>query len=555
MAKTVGSEALMEVFRQEGVEYIFGIPGATEIQFMDALEDHPEIKYILGLNEVVCAGMAEGYARTSGKVSVLNLHTGTGLAAAMPMLSNAYFGGVPLVVTGGQQDTRLLAQEPAMSDNLVRIAGPFSKWATEIIHAEDIPMVMHRAFKVAAHPPIGPVFVSLPQDILSQTANYEYIKGAPPFSKLSPDPESIKIAVDLLSKAVSPVIIVEDGVTKNNALDEVVRLAELIGAKVYQPWMADVNYPVHHPLYMGDIDIATLRTRDMLSSVDVLVVIGALFFMQPVHLPKPLVSPGTKVIQIDDNPWQIGKNFPVASGIEGHIKMALLELTEALETKLSSEAREASKNRGKLISQKTQKIKKAFEEKAQKERDKIPIAVTRLMMEIRDTMKPGTRIVDDCWSCSAILRRTLDLREPLSYQRARTGGSIGYGMPGALGAKLGSPSKTPVIAVIGDGSAMWSIQSLWTAARYNIAVTYIICANSCYRQVRRMKHLVLGDKAEGRYLGTDLCQPQNDFCKIAGGMGVASQRVEKPEQLKKALTSVFASNKPNLVEVIVESEL
>jgi len=128
-------------------------------------------------------------------------------------------------------------------------------------------------------------------------------------------------------------------------------------------------------------------------------------------------------------------------------------------------------------------------------------------------------------------------------------------MPGALGVKLGSSPERPVIAVVGDGSAMWSIQSLWTAARHNIAVTYIICANSCYRQVRRMRRLILGEKAEGRYLGTDLCQPQNDFCKIAEGMGVAAQRVDKPEQLKDALSSAFSRNKPNLVEVIVENVL
>lgn len=554
MTQMAGNEALMEVFHREGVEYVFGIPGATEVLFMDAIESHREFKYILGLHEVVAAGMAEGYARTSGKVGVLNLHTGPGLAAATPMLSNAYYGGVPLVVTAGQQDTRLWLQEPALMDNLVRIAGPFSKWATEIIHAEDIPMVMHRAFKVAAHPPTGPVFVSLPQNILAQYADFEYVKGAQSFTKLRPDPEPIKVAVDLLSKAVNPVVIVEDGITRNNALDEVVEFAELIGARVYQPWMADVNFPVHHPLYMGDLDLTSLSTREMLATVDVLIVIGALFFSQPIYLSKPLVPPSTRVIQIDNNPWQIAKNFPVASGIEGDIKVAVAELTAALKKHCSNQATETVKNRIEAISQETQNSRQAFYKRAQKEKDQVPIAVTRLMTEIRDAMRPGTRIVDDCWSCSAILRQTIPFSEPASFMRARGGGSIGWGMSGALGVKLASPDR-PVVAIVGDGSAMWSIQSLWTASHYDIPVTYIICVNTCYNQVRRVKHLVMGEMAKGRYLGTDLCNPQNDFCKIAEGMGVTAQRVEKPEQLKEALNSAFNLDKPNLVEVYIESRL
>jgi benzoylformate decarboxylase len=318
--------------------------------------------------------------------------------------------------------------------------------------------------------------------------------------------------------------------------------------------MADVNFPTYHPLYMGDIDISNLKTRDMLATVDVLVVIGAAFFAQPIRLPQPLVLPVTKIIQLDNNPWQIAKNFPVASGIEGDIKMSTGELIKALKKGLPAEAKANASKRAELISQETQKRRSAFTEKAQKEKDHIPIAVTRLMTEIRDALRPGTLIVDDCWSCSAILRQTLDLKEPLSYQRSRGGGSIGYGLPGALGVKLGSPGR-PVVAIVGDGSAMWSIQSLWTAAHYNIPVTFIVCANSIYRQVRRMKNLIMGEKARGRYLGTDLNHPRNDFCKMAEGMGVSAQKVESPEQLNGVLTTALGSGKPNLVEVIIESSL
>jgi benzoylformate decarboxylase len=550
--KMTGGQAVMEVFRAEGVEYIFGIPGATEALFMDALEDCPDIKYILGLHEVVAVGMAEGYARTTGRVGILNLHTATGLSAALPMLSNAYQGGVPLVVTAGQQDTRLQAYEPALAGELVRLASPFSKWATEISHAEDIPAVFRRAFKVAAHPPTGPVFISLPQNILGSSLDFEYVKNAPALTQIRPDPRSIETAVDLLSLAQHPAIIVEDGVAKDEALAEVVKLAEMTGARVYQPWMSDVNFPVNNPQYLGDLDIASRRGREILDKVDVLVVIGALFFSQPFYLPEPLLPPGTKVVQIDNNPWQIGKNFPIASGIEGNIKVAVSELTAALGQKMTDKAVTEARARASAVGEEKKQSEKAFAEKAGRERDNVPIAVTRLMQEIKDNIRPGTRVVDDCWSCSAVLRRTLGFSEPKSYQRARGGGSIGWGLPGALGVKLASPDR-PVVCVSGDGSAMWSIQSLWTAARYNLPVTFIICTNACYRQVRIMKNLLMGGKARGRYLGTDLGQPRNDFAKIAEGMGLTAQRVEKPEQLSTALKQALGSDKPNLVEVSVDS--
>ena len=547
-----GRQALVEIFRREGVEYIFGIPGATEVLFMDALEDCPDIKYVLGLHEVVVAGMAEGYTRASGKVGVLNLHTGTGLSAALPMLSNAYQGGVPLLITAGQQDTRLHAYEPALIGQLVRLARPFTKWATEIIHTEDIPTVFRRAFKVATHPPTGPVFVSLPQNVMESSLDYEYRKGAPSHTRLHPDPESIEVAADLLSRAQNPAIIVEDGVAKGEALAEVVEFAELLGARVYEWWMSDVNFPLDHALHGGDLNLGSLSTREILAKVDVLVAIGTELFSQPIYLEKPLLSPTTQIIHIDNNPWQIGKNFPVASGIEGDIKVAVADLTSALRKKMTARGQEAAKTRARTIGEEKRKADTAFADMALQEKDTLPISATRLMQEIKANLIPGTRVVDDCWSCSAVLRRTLGFSEAKSYFRARGGGSIGWGLPGALGVKLASPDR-PVVCVSGDGSALWSIQSLWTAAHYNIPVTFVICANACYQQVRNMKALLMGEKAKGRYLGTKLFPPQNDFCKIAEGMGVPAQRVEKPEQLKVALQQAFSSDEPNLVEVYIDS--
>lgn len=541
-------EALIKILVNEGVEYVFGIPGATEIVLLDALEKCPDIKYILGLNEIVCAGMAEGYARTSGKPGFLNLHTGPGVAAAMPMLLNAYNGGVPLVITAGQQDTRLLLHDPHLSGDLVGMARQVTKWSIEVLHAADIPVIMQRAFKLAMQHPTGPVFVSLPQNVLNQTLDFKYITNTPNFAKLRPDREAINHAVTILLESETPAIVVESGVARNNALAEVVKLAELIGARVYQPWMADVNFPVNHPQYLGDIDPGHPKTREILQPVDVLIGVGCPLFSQPMYLPEPIIARDTRVIQIDDDPWEIGKNFPVACGIQGHIKVSLAELVAALESRMPALAKEAAKARAKGIAREKAAIMAAFQKQSEAEKDTVPISVSRLIQDLKDVVTAGTIIVDDCWSSSGALRRMLDLKEPCSFLRARGGGSIGWGLPGALGARLGAPDKT-VVAICGDGSAAWSMQSLWTAAHYNIPVTFIITANATYRQVKIMRRNILGGELNERHQGMELDEPIIDFCQLAHSMGVTGAKVTRPEKLKKALKTALASGKPRLVEV------
>jgi benzoylformate decarboxylase len=554
MTITTGKEALIRILHQEGVEYVFGIPGATEVVLMDALEDHPEIKYILGLQETVAAGMAEGYSRASGKPAVLNFHTSTGLAAASPLLINAFQGGVPLIITAGQQDTRLAAREPALRADLIRLAGPFTKWAAEVPTVEDIPLIMRRAFKVALQPPQGPVFVALPQNLLGEKLDFTYSSGELPFNRLHPDPEAVRAAADLLIEARHPALVVEDGVAKNDALAEVVKLAEMTGSRVYQRWMSDVNFPVDSPLYMGDLDVDSSRCRVMLGDADVLVVVGSLFFSQAVYSSGSLLPPGVKIVQIDDNPWQIGKNYPVDAGIQGNIKVTVASLSKALESRLNPRLKKEINSRSKAVAAENQLEWEKWAAGVSLEKDRLPIAPSRLMQEIRAAVKPGTRIVDDCWSNSGVLRQTFGFNESGSYFRGRGGGSIGWGLPGALGVKMASPDR-PVVCVSGDGSAAWSVQALWTASHYQIPVAFVICANGIYRQVRIMKNMVMGESTRGRNLGTDISKPHLDFVGLAQSFGVKASKVERPEDLHNALSSAFNTPGPSLVEVIVEGDL
>ncbi len=553
MARMKGNKALINLLRNEGVEYVFGIPGATEILFMDALEEAPEIRYILSLHEVVCAGMAEGYARAAGKVGFLNLHTGPGVAAALPMLYNAQSGGVPLVITSGQNHTRLLQYDPHLSGDIVGMAKIYTKWCTEIVHAEDIPATLQRAFKMAMQPPKGPVLVSIPQNVLEQEVDFQYKPNTVVYPRLRPDQAALHAARKILQEAKRPVLLVESGIERCGALEEVVRFAELTGSRVYQNWMADVNFPVTHPQYLGDLDPTSPPAKGVFSEMDVLIGVGCSLFAQGFFNPETTLPPNVKIVQIDENPWEIGKNFPVDCGIQGDIQVALTELNELVEKGMPPKEREKARERIKGITQEKSKTEHQLKIQIENEKDRVPISVSRLMTEIRDAMSPGTVIVDECWSSSGMLRQVLDLTKSKTFFRSRKGGSIGWGLPGALGVKLGLPEK-PVVAVVGDGGAGWSIQSLWTAARYRIPVTFVITNNATYRQVKLVRKVVLGEyPLSEKHLGMELDEPVLNFNMIAQSMGVKGERVKDPKDLGRALKAAFDSGEPRLVEVFVEN--
>jgi benzoylformate decarboxylase len=558
VARTTGKQALIDVLRREGVEYVFGMPGATEIHFMDALEEAPEIKYVLGLHEVVCTGMAEGYARASGKPGFLNLHTGPGLAAATPMLYNAQAGHVPLVVTAGQNDTRILQHDPHLSGDLVGIGRSFTKWATEVVHAGDLPLVLQRAFKIALQPPMGPVLVSIPQDVLTQELDYEPRPSRAVYSRLRPDAATLARAVEILVAAERPLLLVESGVARNEAFEEVVRFAELTGSRVYQGWMSDVNFPVGHPQYLGDFDASAASVGEVLEGVDVLVAVGCSVFAESFFNPKMPSLVGIKIVHIDDDPWEIGKNYPTDCGLQGDIKTTLAELNALLEQAFAAPASgrvagagERARRRAETAAKEKAVALAELQRRWTGEHDLKPISVSRLMTEVAAVATPDTVIVDDCWSSSGTLRQMLDLNRPKSYFRARKGGSIGWGLPGALGVKLSVPDSE-VLAVVGDGSAAWSMQSLWTAARYKIPVTYVVTNNATYGQVKLVRRMVLGDYPLGeKHEGMELDRPVMDFKVLAKALGVEGERVADPAELGAALRRAVGSGEPRLVEVMV----
>jgi benzoylformate decarboxylase len=221
-----GRDLVLKMFEREGVEYIFGNPGTTEFGLIVALQNHPDIKYILALHEGVALSMAQMYANASGKTGVVNLHVAPGLGNALGSLYNAQMGKMPLLVTAGQQDTRMLIREPLLSYDLVEMAKPLSKWAVQIQHAKDIPVILSRAFKIAQDPPRGPVFVALPGDVLDDNVNIDVPEKSNFYRSVRPDLQGILKASELLIHAKNPVIICGDGVSASNVEAELITMAE-----------------------------------------------------------------------------------------------------------------------------------------------------------------------------------------------------------------------------------------------------------------------------------------------------------------------------------------
>lgn len=554
MPKMTGAEALLEILKSEGVEYVFGIPGATEVLFMDALENNTDIEYILGLNEIVCAGMAEGYARASGKPGFLNLHTGPGVAAALAMLYNSQAGGVPLVVTAGQQDTRLLQHDPHLTGDIVGMGKIYCKWSAEIHHVEDIPMIMQRAFKMATQHPQGPVLVSLPQNLMNEDIKFDERPKSTIYSGVRADKQAINKSIELIQATKRPVIMVESGVTRCNALDEVIKFAELTGSRVYQAWMSDVNFPVRHSQYLGDLDPSQPGTKETLKDADLLIGIGCSLFSPSFYNPEEVLPENIKVIHIDENPWELGKNMVTDCGMQGDIKETLINLNKKLEKRLPDDIKASIENRKQEIKAQKAEKNKTLETQIEDEKSNSPIAVSTLMKEIDNLTTENTVIVDDCWSSSQMLRQVVNFSKAGQFVRARKGGSIGWGLPGAMGVSLGSPDKK-VIAVCGDGSTAWSMQSLWTAAKYNIPVTFVITNNGVYRQVKLVRKLVLGEYVlTEEHDGMDINKPVINFKQLAESMGIKGSQVKDPDELEKALSDAVADNAPRLVEVFIENK-
>jgi benzoylformate decarboxylase len=550
-----GKHILMETLKAEGVEYIFGNPGTTESPLLDSLLDYPRLSYIVSLQEAVAVSMADAYAQASGKVGVVNLHVAPGLGNGLGSLYNAWEGRTPLVVTAGQQDTRMRLRDPLLSHDLVAMAKPLTKWSVQAETADELPALLNRAFKVARDVPSGPVFVSLPINVLEQETDNPPLPPARLFPRTAPDPAGIEEAAGLLVSARRPAIVCGDGVSRSGAQRELVALAELLGAPVLGEVLPSrMNFPTRHPHYrdrLGGSDAAMIRQS--LGDTDTVLLVGGEFFEEVWYAPGSPFPDGAAVIQIEAAPSVMAYNHPVTVGILADPKLALTALHAAV-----AKGADAAFHQRAEAGRKHQAALKAADwerqqARAQQNWERRPMSPARLMMELKAALPKDAIVSQEAITANVDLTRTLLFERPDDFFGPR-GGGIGQGLPSAIGVKLAHPER-PVVCVSGDGSSLYTIQALWTAAHHKVPVVFIIVNNRVYRILKlnmNRYRQTFGVGGERPHPHMDLTDPDIQYVDVARGLGVEGRRIEDPAQVGPALQAALASGRPMLLDVLVD---
>ena len=551
MPTMTGKRALMEMLRAEGVEYIFGNPGTSEGPILDELENYPDIRYMLTTQEGAAMGMADAYARYRGEPAFINLHIETGLANGISLLANAAEGNTPLVLTSANKDIRKLAEGRT---NLVEMVSQFCKWSAEVTHPEQVPSVMRRAFNEAKTPPMGPVYVAFSANALDDEAEVSIVPSHKTYSRTAPDANAIAEAANILADAANPVLIVGDGVGRSHASGEAARLAEILGAKVYASFYSHVNFPTSHPQYLGMANPGMPDGKALLADADAVVAVGTPAFPGYFYFSGSALNPDVNLIHIDADATQIGRTEPTEVGIVADPRTAMSALADALELRMSGAAREAAIGRAASVAEEKAAQQAAWQARLESRRDISPMSAERMMTEIAAALPDDAIIVDDSVTTRASIFGALDFDEPGSMIGI-TGGALGWGMGGTMGAKMANPDR-PVIGIIGDGSAMMTVQALWTAANSDIPVVYVICNNRAYRVLKLNMNLykteILGEEnPQSEYIAMDFPTPF-DIAAIANAMGVYGRKVEDPSELGAALQEAIALGKPVVLDVSID---
>jgi benzoylformate decarboxylase len=542
---------LMDILKSAGVRYLFGNPGTTELPFLDALPDSG-LEYVLGLQEATAVAAADGYAQATGRVGVVNVHVAPGLANSLSILHNAARAKTPLLVTAGQQDTRFLMDEPILAGDLARMAEPFTKWSYEIRRPDEAPVAMRRALKVALTPPTGPVFLSLPMDLMGPVVEDTGAAPASIATRTRPEPAALARAAELLATARAPIVVAGDGVARSGAVVELTAVAETLGARVHgEPVYRRTNFPGDHALWRGGLFPTPAGVRKALEECDALLIVGANVFTWFLHTEGTPFPRGLRVVQIDDDPWEIGRSYPVTLGIAADPKTTLGELVAALRARMSDAERAAAAARVERIGKARSELMARVRAAADAEAGRTPIGQAHLMHTLASLLPADAVVVDESATSLPFVLRYLPFTTPGSFYGGKTG-TLGWGMGAAIGVQLGSPGRK-IVATIGDGSVMYALQALWTAAHYQLPITYVVPNNTSYAILKSgMLSLDLASAKRGIYPGMDLVAPEIDYPGLARSLGVRAERVEKPGDLREALASCLAHPGPTLVDVAID---
>ena len=555
-----GIQAFLELLAGFGVRHIFGNPGTTEMPLNDALVTDRRFQYILGLQEVPVMAMADGYAMASGSLGVVNLHISCGLGNAMGMLYNAYREGTPLLVTAGQQDRRLMFEEPILYGQMVEVTRPWTKWSCEVQRVQDLPVAVRRAAQAAITPPTGPVFLSLPIDVqmeIAQGLDMSPIRR--PDTRVRPPVESIRQAAGVLLGAKNPAILAGSRVTERRAMQALVAVAESLAAPVITEsgtTHGRLAFPSDHPLNGQGLPLWSPEVRERLAEYDVLLVVGMDLLRQYIYFePSRPIPEHIKLVQIDEDPWQIGKNYAVEVGVLGNTEAALHELMTELAARDTPDRQAAARERMTQHAAKHAAAREQLATKIESQRDLRPMTPLALMGSLARVLPPDVAVIEEAvTTTNTTFERLGALKNTTGYFGHR-GWALGWGLGVSIGAKLAWPER-PVLALLGEGAAAYGVQGLWSAAKYNIPVVFVICNNAQYQILKLCGRSLSLEQAENeRFEGCDLVEPEIDYLALARGFGVEAHRITEPNELADRVQAAFRGERPVLFDVPIARHL
>ena len=513
-----------ELFRDLGLTTVFGNPGSTELPM---LQEFPEdFSYVLGLQEATVVAMADGFARGTGRAALVNLHTAAGLGNAVGSLVAAYHGRAPLVVTAGQQDRGQLEAEPFLSGPLVEIARPYVKWAHEPARPQDVPAALERAHHTAMQPPRGPAFVSIPMDDWAAPGlphRRREVSG-----RTGPDPAALERLAGVLAEAERPAVVAGADVDAAGARDALVALAERLRAAVWaEPYGTLAGFPQRHPLFQGFLPFAQLPLCEALRPYDVVLVVGAPVFLYYPFVPGPTVPEGTRVLHLTADPSEAARALEGFS-VVGDVALAVRGLLDLVpESRRAAPSAPSPPPRPELAD---------------------PPSAEWVYATLAERMPADAAFFEEAPSTKEAQHTYLRLDAPGGYHTTASGG-LGWAMPAAVGFALASPGR-PVVCVVGEGSAMYAVQSLWSAAAYGAAVCFVVLNNSQYAILKGFGELLqLAPPVPGLEVGG------LDVVSLARGFGCEARRIERPTELGEAFERALGSGRPALLEVPIAPKL
>lgn len=517
------------LLRALGLTTIFGNPGSTELRF---LQDFPaDFRYILGLHEGAVVSMADGYAQATGKAAFVNLHTAPGVGNALGAIIAAYYGKAPLVITAGQQVRPMMLMEPWLfAREFIEVPKPFVKWSYEPARAADVPGAIARAYHIAMQPPRGPVFVAIPMD--DWHAACDPLPSHTVTTRVAPDPTALDTVTALLRESARPALVIGAGVDRAGARDAAIALAERTHAAVWgAPEYERAGFPEDHPQFVGFLPSAMAPLAEKLAAYDCVLALGAPIWHYYPYVPGPIVPEGTTLVQFTDDPDEAAR-APAGMAVVGDVGLALAHLLHALPTPRT--LFDAS-TRPLPTPRPTPDVPPAT----------MPISPAFVMHTLDTVMPSDTVYFFESPSNRAAQQRHLRIRREGGYFVTPSGG-LGYAMAAAVGAQIAQPERQAV-ALLGDGSSVYTIQALWTAAQEGAAAIFVIFNNGGYGVLKAFANFVGAHNVPG------LEVPGLDLCQIARGFGCDAHRITHPEEIADALRAATAARVPTLLDITVDA--